>query len=194
VTRSAKSTDRFELGVLANDSVDQPVSLAELLERADAGDPLPDVDLDQATLFFESDGRDWMPLHWVLGDLEDLGLQFEAAAARLRSGKVAIVRSSVDDRLDVDYFLFSPAAGAITVTTFQPPEALRFVYPHYAGGADLYEWVEDNLADLADRALDDENPSDIAGATMPSEALVAALEREATRVERVVALPGLRRE
>lgn len=183
------SSDRFELGLLADRSVDHAVELGELLALAEAGAPWPDVRLDDATLFFESGGRDWMPLHWVLGDLASLAQQFEAAFERLRSGEIAIVRSAVDDRPVVGYFLLEPRGDEAAVSLFYPPTHLRYVYPTAgARGAELYAFVANHRAELLIRPPEHRNPRDIIEAAIPLVVLLEALVREAKRARRVVAL------
>jgi hypothetical protein len=129
MTSSSEPSERFELALLADRDTNKPVALSDLLGRAERGEAMPNVRLDDATLLFESAGHNWMPLHWVLGDVAELGVQFEAAGERLGRDEIAIVRSAVDDRPVVDYFLFEPDSPEVVVSIFHPPTELRYVYP-----------------------------------------------------------------
>ncbi|MCU1502611.1 MAG: hypothetical protein JWM12_1965 [Ilumatobacteraceae bacterium] len=183
--------NRFELGLLADRSVDKAVALADLLELHEQSTPWPAVRLGDATLFFETHGRDWMPLHWVLGDLAALGTQFADAAVRLRRGESAIVRSAVDDQPVVAYFLFEPSGSDVVVSLFYPPAHLRYVYPTApTRGAELYELVADHRAELLTRSPEHVNPYDILAAVIPGDELIDALLREVDRARQVVALIG----
>jgi hypothetical protein len=184
----ASLADRFELALLADRRGDRAIALAELLDRSAKGTDWPDVRLRDTTLLFVTGGTDWMPLHWVLGDLAPLGRQLTAAATRLRADEVAIVRCAVDDRADVSYFLFEPDEAAVSVSLFRPPADLRYVYPTSpAHGARLYDYVTRHRSSLLTRPVDHDDPGDILGATAPRDWLVAALEREAGRAKDVEA-------
>jgi len=174
---------RFELALTGRHEDDAPVALVDLLDRP-AGD-VPPVSADNATLLFEVGGVDLMPHHWVLGDVAVLGVQFRAAASRLRAGDPAIVRSAVDGRDEVTSFLFEPAGTDAVVSQFLAPRELRFVYPTSpARGPELYEYVREHRDELRPPGT----AHDIAGVRVPLDELADALDREAERAARVATL------
>ncbi len=181
------SGQQFELALLIDGSIDRTIAMSDLLDCIDRGDELPSVRNDHTTLLFRSGGRNWMPTQWVLGGLAGLAGQFGAAAERLRDGRSAVVRCAIDDMPNVDYLLFALSPPEITVSIFHPPAELRFVYPTSpAWGPKLYDYVDAHLDEFSGRALDSENPNDIAGATMPAEQLIEALDLQATLARDVI--------
>jgi hypothetical protein len=174
---------RFELALLASHGGAAPIALEAVL----SGPPAPALRLDDTTLRFEVDGTDLLPQPWVIGNLVALGRQFAAAADRLRDGQVAIVRSAVDDRLDVTSFLFEPIGDDVAVSVFQAPRELRFVYPDSAGrGGELYAYVHEHRDVLA--APPGDEAAAFHGVVVPAAQLIDALDRESDRARRVAAL------
>jgi hypothetical protein len=184
--------DRFELALLADRSIERPVVLSELIARSARAEPWPDVRLDDTTLLFETGDTDWMPVHSVLGELAHLAPQLAAAAERLRTGELALLRPAVDDRGGIGYLLFEPDGAEIAVTIVDVPSRLGFVYPTAGARAEeLYAYVREHRRELLADAARRGAPHDIVGARMARDELIAAMEREAERADQVLALAPL---
>lgn len=178
---------RFELALLADRSIETWHTLDEILGRAAGEEPLPNVRLDDATLVFETGGRDRMPTHWVLGELRSLASQFDRCVERLQAHQVGIVRSAVDDRPEVAYFLFEPAPhddGHAAVSVFSPPPDLGFLYPNTGRGLALYDYVENHLTEITEREPDGDH--EFVNVKIEHRTLVSSMALEAERARRVI--------
>lgn len=177
---------RFELALLVERGPGGLITLAELIERAETGVAWPVARLDDATLLFESDGIDHMPIHWVFGELDGLAPQFDAAAERLQAGELALVRPAVTDRLEADYLLAMPVDDHATLSLVRLPPGLSQVYPtDPTRGAELYDHVSRHAEELV--SLEGRLPvGDFAQVPVDLQALVAALRREASLARQVV--------
>ena len=172
------------------------VTLAELIDRVGPETDVPevdvdldvdlDLDLDQATIVFETGRHGWIPFPVIFGDLGALGRQCGAAADRLRAGEIAIVRSAVDDRDGVSYFLFEPDGRRTLVSRFAPPSHLQYIYPTSpARGAELYAFVADHRDDLVGTAGSG-GDVDVRRVPCSGDAIATALQRESDRARTLI--------
>jgi hypothetical protein len=142
---------------------------------------LTQSDLYDATFRLVIGGIDYVGEAWSLGPLDRLVLQLEYVRARLEQDQVALLRSGVEDQLDVPYYLFEPDGAAVRVSGFIIPD--RTVGTVFSidvdgfGGADperLYDYVRAHREELLSAC----GPDTFREVSCPRAALLGAIESE----------------
>jgi hypothetical protein len=162
----------FEIGVIDDLS-------GRVVPIRDPG--LTQGDLENATFRLVVDGVDHVGEAWSLGPLDRLVLQLEHVRGRLEQDQVALLRSGVEEQLEVPYYLFEPDGAAVRVSGFIIQDStVGTVFPIDVGGmggADpgrLYDYVRDHREEL----LGAGDPDTFRELSCPRAALLPAIESE----------------
>lgn len=162
----------FEIGVIAPDT-------GRFVAFREPG--VTRQDLEDATFRLMVGGVEYVGEAWSLGPLERLVRQLDDVRVRLERDQVALLRSGVEDQIEVPYFLFEPDGTAVKVSGFLIPDrTVGSMFPSDVGqgaGANqerLYNYVRDHREALLGAGA----PDTFREVSCPRTALLRALDSE----------------
>jgi hypothetical protein len=138
-------------------------------------------ELNDATFRLVVAGVEYVGEAWSLGPLERLVRQLEYVRGRLEQDQVALLRSGVEDQIEVPYYLFEPDGTAVRVSGFIIPDrTVGSLFPIDVSGFGaafperLYDYVRDHREEL----LGAGEPDTFQEVSCRRAALVRAIESE----------------
>lgn len=166
-----------------------PFELGIIDDRSGAFVPLrtlPDAHaaLEDASFRLFVDGSAHVGEAWSLGPLARLLPQLAYVRRRLEAEQPALLRSGVEDQLEVPYFLFEPSPSAIIVSCFHLPDrSLGWRFPSNPDASEspdaalLYDYVRAHREQL----LTASPPDTFRELALPREDFLLSLAAELVR-------------
>lgn len=167
------------------------VPLSEYLRKHGLGDVDWTPGLSQLGMDLTVGGESQWPSWKTIGDLARTAFQWEAAAARLRSGEPALVRIGIDDFPIGAYLRFTPRDDVFLISSLAVNDpGYSFRYPLDESGHAISE-VYEHIVNLDPSGIDQAAARDEAGlpalneVAFPRDVLLSDMDGEAASARRL---------